>query len=288
MKPETNTSLYWLFFWIFVLASPLSQAAVTAGEMAVIGYDDAEDSISLVVLEAIGPGEVIYLTNNGWSSSRGQFNGAADSQGAGIESLLKLTVSSEIAAGTVLSTSASGEGWSWEKSAIIPGQLGGSATFSDLDLEWAGDQIYLFQGTLDNPLLNPTSFIYALHISSPEYPGFSDADDVYNGDVPPGLSLASGTAVAQANPFMRGDADGNNSSWGIDMSSGVFSDLQNNSGSKAEWLAAISNSSNWVNSSPSVSSGSLLAVHAPEPSRVLLCLAGGLWGFMKRRRRFFQ
>lgn len=286
MKPELKPILCWLFFCIFV--SLPAQSAVTAGGMAVIGYDDSADAVTLVALETIGPGEVIYLTNNGWSSSQGQFNGAAGSQGAGNESLLKLTVTSQIAVGTVLSTAMAGAGWSWENSAIIPGQIGGAATFSDLDLEWAGDQIYLFQGAENNPLLNPTSFIYALHISSPNYPDFSDADDVYNGDIPPGLSLAAGTAVAQANPFMRGDADGNNSSWGIDLSSPTFSGLQSNSGSKAEWLNAISNASNWTNSSPGVSSGGFLAVHAPEPSRAVLCLAGGVWGLLKRRRKVFQ
>ncbi len=284
MTTESKLAFRSAIFCIFALMPPASRSAVTAGGMAVIGYDDAADSISLVALETIAAGEVIYLTNNGWSSSQGKFNGAAPSQGAGNESLLKMTVTADIAIGTVISTSIAGTGWTWETSAIIPGQVGGSAMFSGLDLEWAGDQIYLFQASESNPLLNPTNFIYALHISSPTYPGFSDADDVYNGDIPPGLSLAAGTAVAQANLYMRGDADGNNSSWGINLSSAAFADLQNNSGSKAEWLAAIASSANWTNAAPSVSPGGFLAVHAPEPSRILLVLCG-LLGMMMRRRR---
>jgi hypothetical protein len=286
MKSKLNLLLGWVFFCVF-LSTP-AHSAVTAGGMAVIGYDDAADTITLVALDAIGAGEVIYLTNNGWSSSQGKFNGAAPTQGAGNESLLKLTVTSDIAVGTVLSSAIAGAGWTWEKSALIPGQVGGLATFSDIDLEWAGDQIYLFQAAENNPLLNPTNFIYALHISSPDYPTFSDANDVSNGDVPPGLSIAAGTAVAQSDPFMRGDSAGNNSSWGIDLSSAAFADLQNNSGNREQWLAAISGASNWSNAAPSVSSGSFLAVQAPEPSRAVLLLAGVTCLVLRRKRKKFQ
>lgn len=252
--------------------------------MAVIGYDDGADSVTLVALEAITAGEVIYLTNNGWSNSQGKFNGAAPSQGAGNEELLKLTITSDLAIGTVFSTNSSGAGWMWEKSTLIPGQTGGSATFTDLDLDWAGDQIYLFQGLNDNPLLNPTNFIYALHLSSPGYETFTNSTDQYSGDIPPGLSLSSGTAFAQTRTDMHGDGSGEASPWGLNLSSPVISSLQSNTASRGEWLNAIANSDNWSGSAPSISSGSQLAVHTPEPTRVMLVLFGALGILMIRKR----
>ncbi len=68
------------------------EAAVTASSLAIVGYDDFHDTFSMLALSPLSAGETIYFTNNGWSSTQGKFNGADASQGAGNESLIKLTL----------------------------------------------------------------------------------------------------------------------------------------------------------------------------------------------------
>jgi len=167
-----------------------SKAVVNASDLAIVSYDDYRDTFSVLSLNPMAAGEVIYFTNNGWSSSQGMFNGADPSQGAGNESLTELTLNQSITAGTVISSNATSSAWTWTNTGVIPGQVNGAAVFSDLALNYQSDQIYAFQALPNNPLLNPTHFIYALNFGNANNPGFSDAQDQFTGDIPPGLSLA--------------------------------------------------------------------------------------------------
>lgn len=258
-----------------------ASGAITAGSLAIIGYDDAEDSFTVVALDAIAAGEEIYFTNNGWNNAMGQFNGAASDQGAGNESLIKLTVTDTIAKGSVFSSNANGAGWAWTSSGLISGQdEGGFGEFSSLALDYESDQIYVFQASGSNPLLNPTNFVYALLFGSADYPTFADAEDSLTGALPPGLFESQYTAFAQTDFSMHGDADGLHSAWGVDLNSGPLSTLQTNGAHRDDWLEAFANSSNWGQGQPSVS-----ALHVmPEPSRPLL-LGLGVGAFVQRRRR---
>ncbi|MBL9142335.1 MAG: hypothetical protein JNM99_01525 [Verrucomicrobiaceae bacterium] len=234
-----------------------------------------------MALETVEANEVIYFTNNGWSSSQGQFNGADPAQGAGNESLIKLTITAPMTKGTVFSSAVDGSSWAWTKTGLIPGQEDGFGEFSDLAIDFESDQIYAFQAPLANPLGNPTNFIYALHFGSVDYPGFSDSEDTLTGDVPPGLSTLNHTAFSHTNLFLHGDADGNHSAWGLNLASHEVQNLQANGGHKEDWLAAISNSANWSSVQPSTSS--LLVM--PEPGRVILMWVGLAALVGARRRR---
>jgi hypothetical protein len=256
------------------------EAAVTASSLAIVGYDDFQDSFTMVTLAPMSAGETIYLTNNGWSSTQGKFNGSDASQGAGNESLIKLTLTQNVAKGSVIYSGADDAGWQWTKSGVIPGQIGGAAVFSDLALDWDSDQIYAFQGSASNPLLNPTDFIYALHFGSIDYPFFSDSEDTLTGDIPPGLSLGAKNAFAHTNLTFHGDADGNHSAWGLNPSAPAVAALQLSGGTKAQWLAVIADSSNWTEGQPSLSAFNV----TPEPSRSLLVLLG-LQACLIRRKR---
>jgi len=254
-----------------------SRAAVNATDLAVIGYDDYRDTISVMALNPIAAGEVIYFTNNGWSSSQGMFNGADPSQGSGNESLLKLTLNQSITTGSVITSNAFNSAWTWTNSGVIPGQVDGTGVFSDLAFNYESDQIYAFQGQANNPLLNPTHFIYAMHFGSADYPGFSDAQDELTGDIPPGLSEAAKTAFAQTNFSFHGDADGNHSAWGLNMNATAIQQLLASGGSNSQWLNAIANSNNW---------GPVLTQVAatPEPSKTMLILLGIAASLSRRRR----
>ena len=256
------------------------EAAVTASSLAIVGYDDFQDSFTMVTLAPMSAGETIYFTNNGWSSTQGKFNGSDASQGAGNESLIKLTLTQNVAKGSVIYSGADDAGWQWTKSGVIPGQIGGAAVFSDLALDWDSDQIYAFQGSASNPLLNPTDFIYALHFGSIDYPFFSDSEDTLTGDIPPGLSLGAKNAFAHTNLTFHGDADGNHSAWGLNPSAPAVAALQLSGGTKAQWLAVIADSSNWTEGQTSLSAFNV----TPEPSRSLLVLLG-LQACLIRRKR---
>ncbi|WP_395744444.1 PEP-CTERM sorting domain-containing protein [Prosthecobacter sp.] len=253
------------------------EAAVIASDLAIVGYDDYQDTISVMALNPLSAGEVIYFTNNGWSSSLGAFNGADPSQGAGNESLLKLTLNQSIATGSVITSNVVNSAWTWTNSGLIPGQVDGYAVFSDLALDYESDQIYAFQGPTDNPLLNPTHFIYALNMGSADYPGFSDSQDSLTGDIPLGLSEASKTAFAQTNFSFHGDPDGNHSAWALNMNAPAIQQLLTSGGTNAQWLDAIANSDNWGPVVPSIDA-------APEPSRAVLLLLGMAAAFRRRRR----
>lgn len=284
LPPHTTVGLQLLARFVLLLLvalPPHSRAVVSAGGLAVIGYDDNLDTFTVMALETVSANEVIYFTNNGWSSSQGQFNGADLSQGAGNESLIKLTITAPMTKGTVFSSAADGSAWSWTKTGLIPGQEDGFGEFSDLAIDFESDQIYAFQASSGNPLGNPSSFIYAIHFGSVDYPGFSDSEDTLTGDVPPGLSTLDHTAFAHTNFSFHGDADGNHSAWGLNLSAPEVQDLQANGGHKEDWLAAISKSANWSSIQPSTPS--LLVM--PEPGRVILIWMGLAVLLGVRRRR---
>ena len=261
-----------------LMASQKAEAFVSAGGVAVVGYNDSTGAITVVALQAISAGEEIYFTNNGWSNATGMFNGAAIDQGAGNESLLKLNATGIIPKGTVMSSTITGATFSWTKSGVIPGTTNGAAAFSDLLLDPQSDQIYAFQGLATNPLLHPTNFIYALHMGDANNPGFSDAVDTLTGAIPPGLSEASHTAVAQADLTMHGDRDGNHAEWGLNVNSPLIAAMQASKAHKEDWLAAISDGSNWDQGTV----GAVKLSVAPEPSKTMLLVIG--LGFLGARR----
>jgi hypothetical protein len=268
-----------------LLLRPTSQAAVVAGALSIVGYDDYDDDFSLVVLEPISAGEVIYFTNNGWSNAAGAFNGAGPHQGAGLESLLKLTVHTALSAGSILSTMQSTPGWSWTTSGLIPGQSAyGLAQFSKLTLDYESDQIYAFQAGELNPLLHPTNFIHAVHMGSAQHPTFSDAVDTQTGATPTSLASVPGGAVVLS-PGQHGDADGGNSEWGVNMESTQISVLQTTGATAEEWRQALATGSAWTSGGDQANTPSVSLNVVPEPNRVMLFTIGLLTMILQRQRK---
>jgi hypothetical protein len=121
-------------------------AALTAGDLALIGRinNTTPDSFALLALANIPAGSVVYFTDNGWSNAApANFRGAL-SDGDGSETLMRLTVNSTIAAGTIfrstLTRMRAGPGPPVEPSpsAVRP-------PTRRLRLATGGDQIYAFQ-----------------------------------------------------------------------------------------------------------------------------------------------
>jgi hypothetical protein len=256
----------------------VSQAAtVAAGGLAIISYrDNGEetfdpDGFVLLATETIAAGTVVYATNNGWTNaSYGQFAGASASygQGGGAEQLVKLTFNNAVYAGTTISSEdLSNTNFTWDTSGGIPG-IGGS-NFAPLQFKHpnqpggtfaSSDQIYLFQGDENNPLLNVQNFIYLLDFGDIDAPGLEDYQGVDDeGALPDGNVSTDGGNSYTTVPTLRLGDDGNagttndytavellpvanmhQGTFGLNLSNPTIASLQSNGGSKAEWLAAIS------------------------------------------------
>lgn len=291
-----------------LLPSAGLRAAVTAGGFAMVGYTDnaGTDSFSIVALETINANEVLYITNNGWSNASQSFDGASPAglYGAGAEQLMRLEITSSVVPGTIISSSSSGPGYTWTTAGVIDtGNVANTQAFSALDLKHDGgfkDEIYIFQASDTNPLLNVTGFVYALDMGDPlenptgfrELSGLAQGGNLPNGEVSldggfsfntvDTVDLGDNTAV-ELNPDGDPIVDFFGGTFGLNMSDPDVIFLQTNGGTKSDWLALIADRSNWIEQS-SQPSGNLYGA-APEPSRALLLLLGGVSMVLRRRRK---
>ena len=278
----------------------VASAAVTAGSLAVVGYSDYgfedgfDDNFTVAALDTIQAGTVLYFTNNGWNATNGMFLGAGNGTGHGEQQLLKLTVSSTIAAGTILRSGFDDTGYTWDAFGSI---TDGSGNFSMLNLDstGAGDQIHVFTGAESNPLLNAALHIYQLDTGDFSSPFFEDAVSSATGAVAPGLFAVGNTAFMLPDSAAGNDAaDFHNGSFALDMSSPTVSALQLSGGTKAQWLSVIADSNNWTrinyeddnfgDAESQLSSMNTIPDAAPEPSRAVLMFAGLMGVFFRRRR----
>lgn len=271
------------------------QAAVTAGGIAIVGYTDnlSDDTFSVVALETIASGTTIYFTDNGWNTADGQFRGASALDGNGNETLIKLTFTSSVLSGTIMKSGTDGAGYAWDTTSTITGT---SDVYSHLALaqSGAGEQIYAFEADNDPPLFNPSNHIFVLDMGDESNGGgFEDAISSNTGNVPPGLSLLGNTAVELPDPFAGDDLfDYHNGSFALYMLAPDVFTLNLLGGTKAQWLAAISDPANWYqydgtgifdpSAEDSLTTFNVVAV--PEPSRVVLLLAGVALSMFRRRR----
>lgn len=274
-----------------------SHAAVTAGGIAILGYTDydtgGDDYFSIAALEDITAGTTLYFTDNGWSAGGNSFYGASNTNGNGNETLIKLSFSSNVAAGTIMRSGFDNTGYTWDISSVIAGATNGD-TYSLLNLAQSGigDQIYAFEASANPPLVNPSSFIYLLDFGDNGSPGFEDAFSSATGNLGTGLSEAANTAVTLPDPSFGDDAnDFHNGSFALNMADPDVIALNTGGGTKAQWLAVIADYTNWlkinVQDDPGADAESQLTallVGVPEPGRAVL-LAFGAVGVIMRRRR---
>lgn len=284
----------------------VTQAAVTAGGIAIIGYTDESnggtDYFSVAALEEIAAGTTVYFTDNGWNSVDNRFRGTNDlTDGDGPETLIKLFFTNTVAAGTIMRSGFDDTGFEWTASGLIPGATTGNFDFLGLAAGGTGEQIYAFEASATLPLHNPTNHIFLLDMGDFNNPGFEPATSGGTGDLTPGLLQANNTAVSLPDNVSGDDADDfHNGSFAlymgsVDLGNGTAGyNLQTSGGTKAQWLAVIADSNNWLNLDydgfndvdAESQLGSLLNITpAPEPSRALLLALGGFAAVLRRRRK---
>ncbi len=144
----------------------MAATTLAAGELAIISYNTEDtgspglDSISFVLLKAVGSGTQIFFTDRSWSGTAL----AATSAGEGTYTY---TAGVDLPAGTVIT--------------ITQAQL----TAAGMALLDTGEAIYVYQGAINAP----TTFLFAVDVA--------DGNTTFSGSlVNTGLSVAAGTAAA--------------------------------------------------------------------------------------------
>ena len=245
-------------------------AALISGDIAILGYTDngAPDSLRIAALAPLGAGEVLYFTDNGWTSG-GSFRGATTTDGDGNENLIMLTINNPVAAGTVLGSPVNSADWTWTTTGTIPGTTSGA--FANLNLSSSGDQIMAFQATSNQPLLNPITMLFQVDNTG----AFEDATTPGTGLLLPGLTQGTTAVLLPTSPsFLSG-------TFGLDPADPDVSALQSSGGTRSQWLSVISDPANWVNAPGALTSLNVTPV--PEPGTA--ALAGLAAAALLRRRR---
>lgn len=287
-----------------------SDAAVTAGGVAIVGYTDTNtydplsDTFSIALLEEIVAGTTLYFTNNGWNDfDGGYFLGATDSPGggAGGENLLKLTFNVNVAAGTLIQSGIDhpdieDPSYVWDTSGTIlnSGNVGiGNFSLLNLPDDGDGDQIYIFEASPLSPLLNATNHIFMLDTGDEDSSDFEDAVSTQTGTYTPGLHPDNNTAFILPDPADENAMDFHNGSFALHMAKTEVAALQLSGGTMAQWLALIVDDNNWIKvnfdgiTDPDAEGQlvNLNIIGVPEPSRALLLgLALAVSGLRRHRR----
>jgi hypothetical protein len=253
-----------LGFGLFAAAPASAQVNLTAGNVAVIGWQDngsPDDAFTVVALADWLPGTVIYFTNNGWTGS-GFRSPGGNLDGNGAEQLIQFQALNLIPAGTIISSTDLGADFVWSTSGAIPGTMTGS--YSPLHLSSSGDQIYAFQ---HSSITNPLNTAFQLHLYLlDDTGGFEHATNDNTGAQPPGISVASHTALT----FLNDGASQNFMAFDTSVLS---------SGTQDDWLTAIANAAHWTfGSTGTLPSGSINVVTCPglanKPDNAQACSGG--------------
>lgn len=180
------------------------------GDIALAAYNaDGNDDFAWVTLVDIPADTLINFTDSSWQDNGFRLTEHLDVAGGGP---LTWTHTETVAAGTVIR---------WNGSVANTWSLG-AASGSALNLAAGGDQIFIFTGTTANP-----TFIYGAHFATATNWLESGSNSTNTSNIPPGLAVEDGTA------FYAGNFD-----------NGYYNGAT--TGSKAELLAEISNTDNWI------------------------------------------
>lgn len=272
-----------------------ANASITAGGIAILGYtdhnDSLEDSFSIATLQVVTAGTTLYFTDNGWHTLDG-FYGASNTNGNGNETLIKLTFNQDVGGGQILRAGYDTAAVTWDVSSDIGASNGDK--FSLLGLSHAsGEQIYAFEAGPGLPLMNVSNHVYVLDFGDFSNPGFEDADSTAKGNVPTGLSVVANTAVTLPDPSFGSDPnDFHNGTFALNMADADVIALNASGGTRAQWLALIADSTNWLKSNyednpdddAEAQLSTLHVLGVPEPSRMVLAVFAWIPVLFRRRR----
>ena len=181
-----------------------------AGDIAFTGFNaDGSDNLAFVALAPIAAGTLIYFTSNEWNGT-----GWADFA----EDAFSLTLSSAIAAGSVVQLNGVGAAGATSPQGTIAAVAGGG---TNLGIGNSGEMIYVYLADAATPLV-PTTFLTA----------------VSNNSATSGSLTGTGlTYGVNALDLSTVDAD-------ADIA--AFTGARNTESSYAAYAAVLNNAANWV------------------------------------------
>lgn len=142
-----NRNITTILFVLLALltTNSVAQTVLTAGDLAFVGINTSgeDDRFEFVLLVPIATSTQIQFTDKGWNEGTGFFDAPGDS-------LFLWTASQSLPAGTIVSIET-------HNGNALPTPSTGTVTGNCMILSIAGDQIFAFQGTPENP-----SFIAAI------------------------------------------------------------------------------------------------------------------------------
>lgn len=201
-------------------ASTLSNVYLNPGDIAILAFQsDNNDQFAFILLTDISGGTEVYFTDKGWTSTAF----ATNEQG-----VLTWTVpAGGLTKGTIIKATAidaNSTGWTLE-----PDNSGTISTSGAVQFAAAGDQIFVFQGSVSNP-----TFIYGMSsttwLSKEEYDNLTSGIANYS-CLPDGLINGS-TAFAFPQPETGPWDNG-------------YYNIETITGTKAEILNSIATADNW-------------------------------------------
>lgn len=248
-------------------ATLTSHAALTAGDIAIVGFQASgtgSDSISFATLNNLAPGQVIYFTDNGYSTGSG-YRGVTSTDNDGNENLMKFTAGpSGLAAGQVVSSKGATFAGNWTLTGPIATTVPvSSGAYAQLSLNNGGEQLTVFTSSNLQPALTGTTALYNFDNTGV----YEAATTSITGVLAPGL--VQGTTA-----FLT-----NNSANFANFNFSLFT----GSADKATWLSRMGNSANWTFSSATTDTANGTFAVVPEPAAALLGSLG-LLALLRRRR----
>ena len=259
-----------------IAASTTASAGLVAGDITIVGYQasGSPDSFSFATLVNVDAGEVLYFTDNGFTTGTGTgagFRGVSSTNNVGNEGFIKYTVGANgLAAGQVVSSlSTNTANGAWTLTGLVNSTTG-TGSYVAPNFSTSGDQITVFQSSNAQPMLSGFTALYNFDSSS----GYEAATDSNKGQLAPGL--VQGTSAVLTNNLLNSFQNFNFAAF-------------SGPADRATWLARMGDVANWTFAGTSalpvatnVADGSFSVTPVPSPGAVALL---GLAGLVARRRR---
>ncbi len=145
MKKLSSILLVIILFFCFITTR--AQTSLALGDIAIIGVNsDGDDEFSFLLLRDITAGTSIYITDKGWNDGTGFYTVLGDGR-------WQWSTSSALSAGTIVNIKTTNNGVIEAGSLVAtPGTVSWAENNGTV-LSYAGDQVFLYQGTEASPTL---------------------------------------------------------------------------------------------------------------------------------------
>jgi len=194
-----------------------AQTDLSAGDLAIIGYDADADSIMFIAWVDLAPGTVIYFSDRGYRAA----GFSTESFGEGV---LTWTAGAAVQRGTpvTLTDLLSGGAVSASTGTV-------TRSVADFSLSAGGDQVFAYQGNIDPDHMDAV-LLYGIHMNNTAW-DTSLAGSPLEGE----SELPAALNSATLNMVLTAERD-----------NAYYSGVRNNQSSGTDYQAQVTNNANWT------------------------------------------